>query len=175
MRGATKRVSIALMLGARAQAMSAERWRRLCGFCISPQGSSTSARRSWTWPARVHPRPLSVLPEAEIRAAPLGAALTHDHALDFLLAVEALRRPDAVYVGMIASRTKHATFTRYAANEGVDARSLVCPIGRAGFPRDRRPEGGVGAAFAAAEIQTRMIERAHQGGIGAARETVLAS
>ena len=87
--------------------------------------------------------------------------LTHDHALDFLLAVEALRRPDAVYVGMIASRTKRATFTRYAANEGVDARSLVCPIG-ASFPRDRRPE--VMAAFAAAEIQTRMIERAHQGG-----------
>jgi xanthine dehydrogenase accessory factor len=91
--------------------------------------------------------------------------LTHDHALDFLLAVEALRRPDAVYVGMIASRTKRATFTRYAANEGVDARSLVCPIG-ASFPRDRRPE--VMAAFAAAEIQTRMIERAHQGGSGAA-------
>jgi xanthine dehydrogenase accessory factor len=75
---------------------------------------------------------LLVLPEAEIRAAPPGAAfviLTHDHVLDFLLAVEALRRPDAVYVGMIGSRTKRATFTRYAANEGVDARSLVCPIG----------------------------------------------
>ena len=68
------------------------------------------------------PTTLSVLPEAEIRAAPPGAAfviLTHDHALDFLLAVEALRRPDAVYVGMIGSRTKRATFTRYAANEGA--------------------------------------------------------
>jgi xanthine dehydrogenase accessory factor len=114
------------------------------------------------------PTTLSVLPEAEIRAAPPGAAfviLTHDHALDFLLAVEALRRPDAAYVGMIGSRTKRATFTRYAANEGVDARSLVFPIG-ASFPRDKRPE--VIAAFAAAEIQTRMIERAHQGGSGAA-------
>jgi xanthine/CO dehydrogenase XdhC/CoxF family maturation factor len=66
---------------------------------------------------------------------------------------------------MIGSRTKRATFTRYAANEGVDAQSLVFPIG-ASFPRDKRPE--VIAAFAAAEIQTRMIERAHQGGSGAA-------
>jgi xanthine/CO dehydrogenase XdhC/CoxF family maturation factor len=76
------------------------------------------------------PTTLSVLPEAEIRAAPPGAAfviLTHDHALDFLLAVEALRRSDAAYVGMIGSRTKRATFTRYAANEGVDARSLGVP------------------------------------------------
>ena len=109
------------------------------------------------------------IPIGPARGGNLGRAswcrLTYDHALDFLLAVEALRRPDAVYVGMIASRTKRAIFTRYAANEGVDARSLVCPIG-AGFPRDRRPE--VMAAFAAAEIQTRMIERAHQGGSGAA-------
>ncbi len=105
------------------------------------------------------PTTLSALPEAEIRAAPPGAAyviLTHDHALDFLLAVEALRRPDAAYVGMIGSRTKRATFIRYAAREGADARALVCPIG-AGFPRDKRPE--VIAAFAAAEILARMIER----------------
>ncbi len=57
---------------------------------------------------------------------------------------------------MIGNRTKRTTFTRYAANEGVDARSIVFPIG-ASFPRDKRPE--VIAAFAAAEIQTRMIER----------------
>jgi hypothetical protein len=36
MHGAPKRVSIRLDVGARAQVMSAERWRRLCGFCISP-------------------------------------------------------------------------------------------------------------------------------------------
>jgi xanthine/CO dehydrogenase XdhC/CoxF family maturation factor len=38
------------------------------------------------------PTTLSVLPEAKIRAPPSGATfaiLTHDHALDFLLAVEA--------------------------------------------------------------------------------------
>jgi xanthine dehydrogenase accessory factor len=103
------------------------------------------------------PTTLTVLPEAEIRAAPPGSAyviLTHDHGLDFMLAVEALRRTDAAYIGMIGSRTKRATFTRYAAREGVDLQALVCPIG-AGFLRDKRP--AVIAAFAAAEIQARMI------------------
>jgi xanthine dehydrogenase accessory factor len=106
------------------------------------------------------PATLSALPEAEIRAAPAGAAfviLTHDHALDFLLAAEALQRGDAAYVGMIGSCSKRATFLHYAARENVDARALTCPIG-AGFPRDKRPEAI--AAFAAAEILARMIERA---------------
>jgi xanthine dehydrogenase accessory factor len=106
------------------------------------------------------PTTLSALPEVEIRAAPAGSAyviLTHDHALDFLLAAEALQRKDAAYVGMIGSRTKRATFAHYAARERVDIGALVCPIA-AGFPRDKRPE--VIAAFAAAEILARMIERA---------------
>jgi len=100
---------------------------------------------------------LAALPEAEIRSAPPGAAyviLTHDHGLDFMLATEALKRGDAAYVGMIGSRTKRVTFTRYAAREGVDTSALVCPIG-GGSPRDKRPE--VIAAFAAAEIMARMI------------------
>jgi xanthine dehydrogenase accessory factor len=100
---------------------------------------------------------LSAIPEAEIRAAPAGAAfvsLTHDHALDFLLAAEALQRRDAAYVGMIGSRTKRATFAHYAGREGVDLGALICPIA-AGYPRDKRPE--VIAAFAAAEILARMI------------------
>jgi len=111
------------------------------------------------------PTILSALPEAEIRAATPGAAyviLTHDHGLDFLLAVEALGRPDAAYVGMIGSRTKRATFSHYAAREGVDARALVCPIG-AGFPRDKRPE--VIAAFAAADIMARMTERSERSAV----------
>jgi xanthine dehydrogenase accessory factor len=106
------------------------------------------------------PTTLSAIPEAEIRAAPAGAAyviLTHDHALDFLLAAEALQRRDAAYVGMIGSRTKRATFAHYAAREGVDLAALVCPIA-AGYPRDKRPE--VIAAFAAAEILARVIAAA---------------
>lgn len=106
------------------------------------------------------PTTLSALPEAEIRAAPAGAAyviLTHDHALDFLLGVEALRRTDAAYVGMIGSRTKRAAFAHYAAHERVSVEALVCPLA-SGFPRDKRPE--VIAAFAAAEILARIVARA---------------
>ena len=87
---------------------------------------------------------LSALPEAEIRAAPPGSAfivLTHDHALDFLLAAEALGRGDAAYVGLIGSATKRAKFRSFCAAEapGVDPAPLVCPIGDA-TARDKRPE-----------------------------------
>jgi len=111
------------------------------------------------------PVTLTALPEAEVRGAPPGAAyviLTHDHALDFLLVIEVLKRRDAAYVGMIGSCTKRATFTRYAALEGVDTRALVCPVG-AGFPRDKRP--GVIAAFACTEILSALLT--HAAGAGA--------
>ena len=79
--------------------------------------------------------------------------LTHDHALDFLIAREALARGDAAYVGMIGSRTKRVSFERWLrrAEDGAaaDTGALVCPIGAAGRP-DKRPE--VIAAFVAAEI-----------------------
>ena len=106
------------------------------------------------------PTTLTPLPEAEVRAAPPGASfviLTHDHALDFLLGVEALARADTPYVGMIGSRTKRATFDRFARSNGADPARLTCPIA-AGFPRDKRPE--VIAAFAAAEITARLLTHA---------------
>lgn len=99
---------------------------------------------------------LTPLPEAEVRAARPGTAvviLTHDHALDFLLAAEALARDDLSYVGMIGSATKRAQFTRLARDCGLDTAPLVCPIG-AGFSSDKRP--AVIAAFAAAEIIARL-------------------
>jgi xanthine dehydrogenase accessory factor len=107
-------------------------------------------------PAGVETR-LTPLPEQEVRRAPPGAAfvvLTHDHALDFLIAREALARGDAAYVGMIGSRTKRVSFQRWLKRaEGAppDTAPLVCPIGAAGRP-DKRPE--VIAAFVAAEILT---------------------
>ena len=92
---------------------------------------------------------LTALPEAEIRAAPPGAAyviLTHDHALDFLLAGEALARTDASYVGLIGSATKRARFERW---HGGPAPRLTCPIGAAGRG-DKRAE--VIAAHVAVEV-----------------------
>jgi len=95
------------------------------------------------------------LPETLVRDAPPGSAfviLTHDHALDFLIASAALARGDAAYVGMIGSKTKRATFRSWYRKEGgsdADAERLICPIGSA-ESRDKRP--AVIAALAAAEI-----------------------
>lgn len=103
------------------------------------------------------PATLTPLPEAELRAAPPGSAfvmVTHDHALDFLLAVEALSRTDAAYVGMVGSATKRAAFQRFARGQGVATDRLTCPLA-AHAPRDKRP--AVIAAFTAAEILTRIL------------------
>ena len=81
--------------------------------------------------------------------------LTHDHALDFLIVAEALKRRDAAYVGMIGSKTKKATFRNWylktaGGTETAFAR-LVSPIG-GNAVHDKRP--AVIAALAAAEIMT---------------------
>jgi len=100
---------------------------------------------------------LSAMPEAVVRDAPAGSAfvvLTHDHALDFLIAAEALARADASYVGMIGSKTKRATFKHWLSREAEHPElfdRLVCPIGGATV-KDKRP--AVIAALAAAEILT---------------------
>ncbi|TKT77621.1 xanthine dehydrogenase accessory protein XdhC [Aquamicrobium sp. LC103] len=99
---------------------------------------------------------LTPVPEEAVRAAPPGSAfivLTHDHALDFLIVAEALKRDDAAYVGMIGSKTKKATFRSWYLKEagGSEERfmRLVSPIGGAGVD-DKRP--AVIAALAAAEV-----------------------
>ncbi|TAN11566.1 MAG: xanthine dehydrogenase accessory protein XdhC [Rhizobiaceae bacterium] len=101
---------------------------------------------------------LTPVPEEAVRTAPPGSAfvvLTHDHALDFLIVAEALKRPDAAYVGMIGSKTKKATFKSWflktaGGMEGEFAR-LISPIGGEAV-KDKRP--AVIAALAAAEIMT---------------------
>lgn len=105
---------------------------------------------------------LTAIPEAEIRAAPPGSAfavMTHDHALDFLLAAEALGRGDAAYVGLIGSATKRARFLRFLAarEDAPSAAGLVCPVGAQGLG-DKRP--GVIAAFAAAEMLDAVLRNA---------------
>lgn len=96
------------------------------------------------------------LPEAEIRHARPGSAVvivTHDHALDFFLAAEALARNDLAYIGMIGSTTKRARFNRFARARGIDPTPLTSPIG-AGFFPDKRP--AVIAAFTATELMARL-------------------
>ncbi len=95
------------------------------------------------------------MPEAIVRSAPEGSAyiiLTHDHALDFLIAAEALNRTDSPYIGMVGSKTKRAKFRSWYLGEGGApevVERLVLPIGDFGLV-DKRPE--VIAALAAAEI-----------------------
>jgi len=104
---------------------------------------------------------LTPMPEAEIRKAPSGSAfaiLTHDHALDFLIVTEALKRDDAAYVGMIGSKTKKATFRSWflksAEGTADEFARLVSPIGGDAV-KDKRPP--VIAALAAAEIMTALV------------------
>ena len=99
----------------------------------------------------------TALPEAEVAAAPPGAAfviMTHDHALDFLIAEAALARNDAAYVGMIGSATKRARLVSDLTRKGVSASGLTCPIGALG-PKDKRPE--VIAAITAAEVMAALL------------------
>ncbi|MER8404556.1 xanthine dehydrogenase accessory protein XdhC [Mesorhizobium sp. M1307] len=107
---------------------------------------------------------LTPMPEAIVRKAPAGSAfvvLTHDHALDFLIVAEALKRRDAAYVGMIGSRTKKATFRNWflKSADGSEAEfaRLVSPIGGDAI-KDKRPQ--VIAALAAAEIMTALTTHA---------------
>ncbi|WP_292088155.1 xanthine dehydrogenase accessory protein XdhC, partial [Mesorhizobium sp.] len=107
---------------------------------------------------------LTPMPEAMVRKAPAGAAfviLTHDHALDFLIATEALKRRDAAYVGMIGSKTKKATFRSWflKSADGSEAEfaRLVSPIGGDAV-KDKRPQ--VIAALAAAEIMMALAAHA---------------
>jgi xanthine dehydrogenase accessory factor len=101
---------------------------------------------------------LTPMPEKLVREAPAGSAfavLTHDHALDFLIVAEALKRDAAAYVGMIGSRTKKATFKSWflktAGGTEKEFARLVSPIGGEAV-KDKRPS--VIAALAAAEIMT---------------------
>ncbi|MFK0205235.1 xanthine dehydrogenase accessory protein XdhC [Agrobacterium sp. NPDC090283] len=114
---------------------------------------------------------LTPVPEALVTKIPAnGAAIivTHDHALDFLIAKEALARDDLAYVGMIGSKTKRATFAHWLADQG-EAPSrlakLILPIG-GNSVRDKRP--AIIAALVAAELlqafsaaETRRNENRH--------------
>lgn len=105
---------------------------------------------------------LVAMPEGLVRDIRPGGAviiLTHDHALDFLIAAEALQRDDLSYVGMIGSKTKRGVFSNHLARQGLDRalmNRLVLPIGGSAL-RDKRPE--VIAALVAAELLTAVFAK----------------
>ena len=97
---------------------------------------------------------LKPMPEAMVKDIPAGGAViivTHDHALDFLIAKEALCRDDLAYIGMIGSKTKRATFANWLAREGHDGPlgNLVLPIGGT-LVKDKRP--AIIAALVTSEV-----------------------
>jgi xanthine dehydrogenase accessory factor len=104
-------------------------------------------------------RRLTAMPEACVSDIPAGGAaliLTHDHALDFLIAEQALARADLAYVGMIGSATKRATFAHWLDRQNGGSGTatammerLVLPVGGSTV-RDKRP--AVIAALIAAEL-----------------------
>jgi xanthine dehydrogenase accessory factor len=88
---------------------------------------------------------LNVVPESVGPSIPKGSAvviLTHDHAQDFLIGAECLKRNDLAYVGMIGSDTKRATFFSFLKREGYALEAtqrLTMPIGDKALT-DKRPE-----------------------------------
>lgn len=88
---------------------------------------------------------LNVMPESVVSGIPPGSAaiiVTHDHAQDFLIGAECLKRPDLAYIGMIGSDTKRATFLHFLKREGLGASAvsrLTMPIGSKALT-DKRPE-----------------------------------
>lgn len=98
-------------------------------------------------------------PEAVIDAAPAGACflvMTHNHALDFALAAQIMRRKDFAYFGMIGSKTKRVKFERRLIQRGVEPERLpemICPIGVPGIV-DKAPSS-IAVAVCAQLMQVR--------------------
>ena len=78
-------------------------------------------------------------PEAEVDLANPDAyflVLTHDHALDQLLAEQILKRDDFAYFGLIGSKGKRRMFETRMQRRGIDAQKftrMICPIGIEGI------------------------------------------
>ena len=87
----------------------------------------------------------TLIPEQEVHKAPANSCYiitTQDHGLDFLLCYEILKRRDALYLGMIGSKTKRGTLDNWLRKKGLNNISDVkIPIGKSLFDTyDKRPE-----------------------------------
>jgi xanthine dehydrogenase accessory factor len=80
---------------------------------------------------------LSIDPVSDVTRAPRNSVfliMTHSHALDFDLLAATLRRGDALYCGVIGSKTKRQRFTNRLAKAGfseTERGGFICPIGAA--------------------------------------------
>jgi xanthine dehydrogenase accessory factor len=113
-------------------------------------------------PANVQIEPTDT-PDAIVDEAPAGAyflVMTHNHALDFSLAVRIMRRTDFTYFGMIGSKTKRVKFERRLIDRGVESERLpemTCPIGVGGIV-DKAPTS-IALAVCAELLQVRCAQQ----------------
>ena len=87
----------------------------------------------------------TLIPEQEVHKAPANSCYiitTQDHGLDFLLCYEILKRRDALYLGMIGSKTKRGTLNNWLRKKGIyNISDVNIPIGKSLFDTyDKRPE-----------------------------------
>jgi xanthine dehydrogenase accessory factor len=94
----------------------------------------------------------SAEPALEVSAMPPGSCylvMTHSHAIDFEVCDRILRRPDAIYCGLIGSLSKRRRFEKRFRALGLqdkDLERLTCPIGVAGISGKKPAEIAVAAA-----------------------------
>ena len=106
-----------------------------------------------------------LVPESVFDAAPAHSyflVMTHNHALDLMLAERILRRDDFAFFGMIGSLTKRMQFERRLTVRGLDPARLarmVCPIGVPGIV-DKAPEA-IAISTAAQLLQAVEANAAH--------------
>jgi xanthine dehydrogenase accessory protein XdhC len=102
-------------------------------------------------------------PDVIVDSAPSGACflvMTHDHSLDFSLAIRIMRRNDFAYFGMIGSKTKRLKFERRLVDRGVEPARLTemtCPIGVEGIV-DKAP-ASIAVAVCAQLMQVRVLSQ----------------
>ena len=118
--------------------------------------------RAEIFPRSLPPRVSAVCtatPQREVAAMPAGAAylvMTHSHPLDLEICDRILRRADALYCGLIGSRSKRRRFERQLASQGVAAEriaDLVCPVGAPGI--EGKAPAEIAIAIAAELLQVR--------------------
>ena len=114
-------------------------------------------------------RPIETeFPALEVAALPAASSflvMTHSHALDFEICDKVLRRNDALYCGLIGSRSKRRRFEKRYRQQGMPEallEALVCPIGVAGIAGKKPAEIAVAVA---ADVLRRYESRTASPGI----------